>query len=110
LRLWPFARRPAAGHWRVGSEVGGLLLIWIKALGAIGIYLHSMRPFLFRCPVTALNVQSFIAGSATENDDDTYEPVKCTACTRIHLVNPNTGKVLGIVSEKIPGAHPSGGN
>ena len=54
-----------------------------------------MRPFLFRCPVTALNVQSFIAEAATENDDDTYESVKCTACTRIHLVNPNTGKVLG---------------
>jgi hypothetical protein len=26
---------------------------------------------------------------------DYYEAVECTACKRVHLVNPRTGKVLG---------------
>lgn len=38
-------------------------------------------------------VQGFIAEKLP--DGDLFEPVTCTACTRIHLVNPKTGKVLG---------------
>jgi len=30
-----------------------------------------------------------------ERADETYEPVTCTVCARVHLVNPKTGKVLG---------------
>jgi hypothetical protein len=53
-----------------------------------------MPGFLFRCPDTGLNVQGWVADDPTERDD-TYEPVTCTACTRVHLVNPKTGKVIG---------------
>jgi hypothetical protein len=53
-----------------------------------------MPTFIYRCPSTGLNVQGFVADDA-ECDDEAYEPVTCTACTRVHLVNPNTGKVLG---------------
>jgi hypothetical protein len=52
-----------------------------------------MAVFIFRCPSTGLNVQGFIADDP--GDDAAYELVTCTACTRIHLVNPKTGKVLG---------------
>ena len=52
-----------------------------------------MPPFLYRCPNTGLNVQAFVADDPTE--DESYEPITCTACTRVHLVNPKAGKVLG---------------
>ena len=29
------------------------------------------------------------------DDDDTYQSFECMACTRVHLVNMKTGKVLG---------------
>ncbi|HEV3383433.1 MAG TPA: hypothetical protein VG097_01390 [Gemmata sp.] len=52
-----------------------------------------MASFIYRCPDTRLMVQGFIAEKLP--DGDLFEPVTCTACTRIHLVNPKTGKVLG---------------
>jgi hypothetical protein len=54
-----------------------------------------MAPFLYRCPFTGLNVQGWVADDPIESGGDHFEPVTCTACTRIHLVNPATGKVLG---------------
>jgi len=27
--------------------------------------------------------------------DDAYRTLTCTACTRVHLVSPKTGKVIG---------------
>ena len=56
-----------------------------------------MPPFLFRCPNTEFNVQGFVADDP--DNDEAFEPVTCTACTRIHLVNPKTGKVLGTDDE-----------
>lgn len=53
-----------------------------------------MPPFLYRCPITGYMVQGFIADDPTE-DQATFQPVTCTACTRMHLVNPKTGKVIG---------------
>ena len=50
-----------------------------------------MAPFLYRCPNTGLNVQGFTADDPT----DSFEAVTCLACTRVHVVNPRTGKVLG---------------
>ncbi len=44
----------------------------------------------------ALNVQGWIADDVTQREAETYEPVTCTACARVHLVNPKTGKVLGL--------------
>ena len=33
--------------------------------------------------------------TADPEDDDIFVPVTCTTCTRIHLVNPKTGKGFG---------------
>ena len=57
-----------------------------------------MAPFLYRCPITGLNVQGWVADDPTENED-TYEPITCTACTRMHFVNPKTTKILGADDE-----------
>ncbi len=48
---------------------------------------------LFIAANTRLRVHGFVADDAT--DSDAFESVTCTACTRVHLVNPATGKVLG---------------
>ncbi len=54
-----------------------------------------MATFLYRCPNTGLQVQGYVAEDPTEDDAEAYESLKCLACTRMHLVNPKTGKVLG---------------
>ena len=60
-----------------------------------------MATFIYRCPSTGYNVQGFIAdspakdGSPTKDGEGTFQPLTCAVCTRIHLVNPTTGKVLG---------------
>jgi hypothetical protein len=51
-------------------------------------------PFVYRCPATGLNVQGFFADEVPAKETDIYEPVTCTACTRVHLVNRSTGKTL----------------
>jgi hypothetical protein len=51
------------------------------------------EPFLYRCPVTGLNVQ----GTTTDDDpsgaleDDRLEMVQCLACGGVHLVDPSKG-------------------
>ena len=55
-----------------------------------------MPPVLYRCPSTGLNVQAWVADDPADvGDGDSYQPVTCLACTRLHLVNPTSGKVLG---------------
>jgi hypothetical protein len=51
--------------------------------------------FLYRCPNTGLNVQGRIEGEPTDRETDLYEAVTCTACARVHLVNPKTGRLFG---------------
>jgi hypothetical protein len=53
-----------------------------------------MPPFVYRCPNTGLNVEGWVADNPVDRDD-TYEAIPCTICTRLHLVNPKSGKVLG---------------
>ena len=55
---------------------------------------ERMATFLYRCPDTGFRVQGYTRGQ-TSDDDDAYEAVTCIACTRVHLVNPTTGKVMG---------------
>ena len=43
---------------------------------------------------TGQNVQGWSAVEVTD-DDETYQSFQCIACTRVHLVNLKTGKVLG---------------
>jgi hypothetical protein len=52
-----------------------------------------MATFLYRCPATGFNVQGYV--SADPTDDAVFVPISCIVYTRIHLVNPKTGKVLG---------------
>jgi hypothetical protein len=51
----------------------------------------SMATFLFRCPATGYQVQGWVDDNP-ENDVETYRPVTCLACGRVHLVNPTTGE------------------
>jgi len=53
-----------------------------------------MVAFLYRCPATGYDVQGYVADDASEDEAD-FHPMICPACTRTHLVNPKTGKVLG---------------
>jgi hypothetical protein len=48
--------------------------------------------FTYRCPRTGQQVQGWAA--ADLGDGETYEPETCTACGRVHLVNPKSGEVL----------------
>jgi hypothetical protein len=51
--------------------------------------------FLYRCPNTGRTVQGWSGDEITDDDDDAYQSVECLACTRLHLINLKTGKVLG---------------
>jgi hypothetical protein len=62
-----------------------------------------MAVFIYRCPSTGLNVQGFVA-EAPQQDSDTFEPVNCTLCARVHLVNPLTGKVVGADGKRARGS------
>ena len=55
-----------------------------------------MPTMLFRCPNTGYRVQGWIAEEASDGDDNTYESLTCLACQQMHLVNPKTGRVLGV--------------
>jgi len=52
-----------------------------------------MPAFLYRCPNTGLNVQCWVADDPTGENTERFEAVTCLACSRLHLVNPKTGKV-----------------
>jgi len=53
--------------------------------------------FVYRCPRTGLMVQGWIADEPMSGE--AYEPVTCTACGRVHLINPKTGKILESAKE-----------
>jgi hypothetical protein len=56
-----------------------------------------MVPFTYRCPRTGQQVQGWAIDALAEGE--LYEPVTCTACGRVHLVNRKSGKVLGLRNE-----------
>ncbi len=58
-------------------------------------HFSSMAVFIYRCPNTGLKVQGWVADNPKPHTDTTYEAVACVACTRLHMVNPSTGRVLG---------------
>ncbi len=53
----------------------------------------AMGTFLFRCPNTKLHVQGLVDDVA--DHQEAYAAVECIACSRVHYVNPKTGRVLG---------------
>ena len=52
-----------------------------------------MVQFIFKCPATGLNVQHL------DDDEDVpkneFVAVICPACTKMHLINRKTRKLLG---------------
>jgi len=52
------------------------------------------RQIVFKCPQTGLNVQYRLTNAIGEATD-THVSVPCPACTRLHLINRTTGKLLG---------------
>jgi hypothetical protein len=71
---------------RLAPDQNGDRIVWLNGV---------MPAILFRCPNTGSRVQGWIAEDVTDAEEDTYEPVTCLACQRVHLVNPKTEKVLG---------------
>jgi hypothetical protein len=55
-----------------------------------------MAPFIFLCPNTRHRVQGWSADNGSESGGEVYESVTCLACGQPHMVNPKTGKVLGV--------------
>ena len=53
-----------------------------------------MAHFIFRCPETGLNVQHQVDDDPDIAENE-YEGIMCPACTKMHLLNRKTGKVLG---------------
>lgn len=60
---------------------------------AMRFYETAMVAFLFQCPMTGYSVQGLVPDPVA--DAETYVSITCTACSRTHLVNPKTGKVVG---------------
>jgi hypothetical protein len=66
-------------------------------------FLAISTTLLYRCPNTDRTVQGWPADEVTDdNDEDTYQSFECTFCTRAHLVNLKTGKVLGGRTRRAP--------
>ena len=55
-----------------------------------------MPAFLFLCPATGLRVQGWTAADPSTSGADAFEAVTCHACGQLHLVNPQSGKTVGI--------------
>ena len=51
-----------------------------------------MAGYVYLCPDTGVRIQAFTAAAIT-NDPNTFEPVTCIMCQKVHHVNPFTGKV-----------------
>jgi hypothetical protein len=54
-----------------------------------------MAGYVYLCPDTGVRIQAFTAAAITA-DPDTYEPVTCIMCRKVHYVNPFTARVLGV--------------
>jgi hypothetical protein len=52
-------------------------------------------PLLYRCPITGLNAQGWVADDLSDESEEFFEPLTCLACGQVHLVSPKTGRVLG---------------
>jgi hypothetical protein len=51
-------------------------------------------PFIFRCPTTGLDVQHIFDEAPETNDDRAYVGVRCLACSGIHPVSRNNGRLI----------------
>jgi len=51
-----------------------------------------MAAFLFTCPNASMKVQLWLDDE--KPDDSRYEALTCPACSKVHFVNPRTGKLF----------------
>jgi predicted RNA-binding Zn-ribbon protein involved in translation (DUF1610 family) len=57
-----------------------------------------MPSVIFRCPNTGRTVQGWLEEDVSVSD--VYVSVECPVCTRTHLVNPKTARVLGATDKR----------
>lgn len=60
-----------------------------------GISSHMGRHILFKCPRLGTNVQHWLPETSPEDGPNAYRSVVCLACTRLHFIHKETGKLLG---------------
>ncbi len=60
-----------------------------------GIFRPMGRHILFKCPRLGVNVQHWLPEISPEDKPDSYRSVVCLACTRLHFIHKETGKLLG---------------
>ena len=60
----------------------------------VGISRGMDRPILYTCPETRMKVQHWLPPVRDDEPNDVYSQVVCPACTRRHLLNTRTGKLL----------------
>lgn len=53
------------------------------------------RHILFKCPTMGTNVQHWLPATAPDDEPNSYVSVVCLACTRLHFIHKQTGKLLG---------------
>ena len=61
------------------------------------IFAFMGRHILFKCPRLGTNVQHWLpdAPPADEQGSNSYASVVCLACSRLHFIHKETGKLLG---------------
>jgi hypothetical protein len=57
-------------------------------------HILTMPPVVFTCPATFMNVQHSLDDDPDVPENE-YEVITCLACTKLHLINRKTGKILG---------------
>lgn len=53
------------------------------------------RHIIFKCPQLGTNVQHWLPDPTPEDEPNSYVSVPCLACTRLHFIHKETGKLLG---------------
>lgn len=55
------------------------------------------RHIIFKCPQLGTNVQHWLPDAPPEDqpNSNSYVSVACLACTRLHFIHRETGKLLG---------------
>lgn len=81
---------------RVEPQPFSQSLRWVKPAGRPPRYCGGMIAIVYRCPITGLTVDHWVADVAPATKGEIYETMTCRACNRVHIVNLSTGKVLGI--------------
>jgi hypothetical protein len=53
------------------------------------------RHIIFKCPRLGTNVQHWLPEVTSREEPNSYASVVCLACTHLHFIHKQTGKLLG---------------